>query len=50
MDENIRHLVRSIAGGLAFVGLFGFIINSGAWPVLLVLLAVAVALLFITKE
>lgn len=48
MDEYIRHTIRSIAGGLAFVGLFGFFITSEAWMVLLALLAVSLLLLWVS--
>lgn len=50
MDKYIRHLIRSIAGGFIFVGLFGFLINANMASVLLAIIFGAFLLLLWAKE
>jgi hypothetical protein len=50
VSDELKALLQGLAVGLAFVGTFGFAINSNQWPTLLVLIGVSMVLYLFTRR
>lgn len=49
MSEHVAHLLRSIATGIAFVGVFGFAIDASKWRLLVLLIIISWALVRVSN-
>jgi energy-converting hydrogenase Eha subunit G len=49
MNDELRAVIDGIATGLGFVGVLGFAVNAAAWPLLLLLVGIAIALVVGTR-